>query len=341
MGTHVFGIDLGTSNIKIFSKSRNQILNEKNVIAIENKVNVFAIGDDAFEMAEKVPANIKVVFPVHYGVISDIQNMTKILIRLLKKLTKDNLKKSEFVVSVPSDITEVERRAISELLENSSLKPKRVAIIDKPIVDALGVGVEVTSARGAMVVNIGADTTEISILSLGGIVLSKLIKVGGNDLDESIVSAMKRERNLHIGNKTAENVKIKIGSAVKQPETSAMVCGRDLLNGLPVEKEISSELIYDAMSEKLHNIVDNIKVILERTPPELGADIIKNGIYITGGSAMLGGFDQFIASETGLKVNLSEKPDESVIRGLGEVIQHPSKLSLKNRQKKQPEKSDK
>ena len=193
MGTQAFGIDLGTCNIKIFNKSKNQILNEKNVIAIENKVNVFAIGDEAFEMVEKVPANIKIIFPVHYGVISDIQSMTKILIRLLKKMTKDNLKKSEFVVSVPSDITEVERRAISELLENSSLKPKKVMIIDKPIADALGVGVEVTSARGAMVVNIGADTTEISILSLGGIVLSKLIKVGGNDLDESIISAIKRE----------------------------------------------------------------------------------------------------------------------------------------------------
>lgn len=338
MGTHVFGIDLGTCNIKIFNKSKNQILNEKNVIAIENKVNVFAIGDEAFEMVEKVPDNIKIIFPVHYGVISDIQSMTKILIRLLKKMTKDTLKKSEFVVSVPTDITEVERRAISELLENSSLKPKKVTIIDKPIADALGVGVEVTSARGAMVVNIGADTTEISILSLGGIVLSKLIKVGGNDLDESIVSEIKRERNLHIGNKTAENVKIKIGSAVKQPETTAMVCGRDLLNGLPVEKEISSDLIYDAISEKLHHIVDNIKVILERTPPELGADIIRNGIYITGGSAMLGAFDQFIAKETGLKVNLSEKPDESVIRGLGEVIQNPAKISPKRKQKKQSEK---
>ena len=338
MGAHAFGIDLGTCNIKIFYKSKNQILNEKNVIAIENKVNVFAIGDEAFEMVEKVPDNIKIIFPVHYGVISDIQSMTKILMRLLKKMTKDSLKKSEFVVSVPTDITEVERRAISELLENSSLKPKKVTIIDKPIVDALGVGVDVTSARGAMVVNIGADTTEISILSLGGIVLSKLIKVGGNDLDESIISAIKRERNLHIGGKTAENVKIKIGSAVKQPETTAMVCGRDLLNGLPVEKEISSDLIYDAISEKLHHIVDNIKVILERTPPELGADIIRNGIYITGGSAMLGAFDQFIAKETGLKVNLSEKPDESVIRGLGEVIQNPAKISPKRKQKKQSEK---
>lgn len=331
MGNHVFGVDLGTSNIKIFCKGKNQILNEKNVIAIENKVNTFAIGDDAFEMAEKVPSNIKVVFPVHFGVISDIQNMTKILIHLLKKMTKESLKKSEFMVSVPTDITEVERRAISELLEHSSLKPKKVTVVDKPIVDAIGVGVDVCSSKGAMVVNIGADTTEISILSLGGIVLSKLIKVGGNDLDECIVSAIKRERNLHIGNKTAENVKMKIGSAMKQPETTAIVCGRDLLNGLPVEKEISSDLIYNAMSEKLHLIADNIKVILERTPPELGADIIKNGIYITGGSSKLGAIDQFIASETGLKVNISENPDESVVRGIGEALLHPEKLSPKRK----------
>lgn len=334
MGNHTFGIDLGTSNIKIFSKSKGQILNEKNVVAIENKKNVFAIGDEAFEMAEKVPANIKVIFPVHFGVISDIQNMTKILIHLLGKITKDNLKKSEFFVSVPTDITEVERRAISDLLEASTLKPKRVVVIDKPIADAVGVGVEVSSARGAMVVNIGADTTEISILSLGGIVLSKLIKVGGNDLDESIVSTIKRERNLHIGNKTAENVKIKIGNAVLQSEVTALVCGRDMLSGLPVEKEISSDLIYEAMSEKLHLIVDNIKVILERTPPELGADIIKNGIYITGGSSKLGYLDEFIAKETGLKVNTCDNPDESVVRGLGEAILHPEKFSPKRRNKK-------
>ncbi len=334
MGNHIFGIDLGTNNIKIFEKSKKDILNEKNVIAIENKVNVFAIGDEAFEMAEKVPANIKVVFPVHFGVISDIQNMTKILIHLLGKMTKDNLKKSEFMVSVSSDITEVERRAISDLLEASTLKPKKVTVIDKAIADAIGVGVDVCSAKGAMIVNIGADTTEISILSLGGIVLSKMIKVGGNDLDECIVSTIKRERNLHIGNKTAENVKIKIGNAVKQPEVTAMVCGRDMVNGLPVEKEISSDLVFEAISEKLHHIVDNIKVILERTPPELGADIIKNGIYITGGSSKLGFFDQFLANETGLKVNTCERPEESVVRGLGEAILHPEKLTPKRKSKK-------
>lgn len=326
MSNHVFGIDLGTSNIKIFSKSKNRILNEKNIIAIENKTNVFAIGDDAYEMSEKAPANIKVSCPVFYGVIADIQNMTKILIGLLGKMAKDSLKKSEFYVTVPTDITEVERRAIAELLERSVLKPKKVTVIDKPIADAIGVGVDVRSSKGVMVVNIGANTTEISILSLGGIVLSKLIKVGGNDFDEAIVSAIKRANNLYIGNKTAENVKIKIGNAVKQPEIKTMVCGRDMVNGLPVEREISSDLVYSALSEKLHHIVDNVKVILERTPPELGADIIKNGIYITGGSAKIGHLDTFITQETGLKVNMCENPDESVVRGLAEIILHPDKL---------------
>ncbi len=333
MLNQVFGIDLGTSNIKIFNKNKNRILNEKNIIAIENKVNVFAIGDDAYEMAEKAPANIQVISPVYYGVIADIQNMTKILLGLLKKMTKDNLKKSEFYVTVPTDITEVERRAISELLERSVLKPRKVVVIDKPIADAIGVGVDVRSSKGVMVVNIGANTTEISILSLGGIVLSKLIKIGGNDLDEAIVSNIKRANNLYIGNKTAENVKIKIGNAVKQPEVKAMVCGRDMVNGLPVEREISSDLVYTALSEKLHNIVDNIKVILERTPPELGADIIKNGIYVTGGSANLGHLDEFIHNETGLKVNTCENPDESVARGLAEVILHPEKLVVASKKK--------
>ena len=182
------------------------------------------------------------------------------------------------------------------------------------------------SAKGVMVINIGANTTEISILSLGGIVLSRLIKIGGNDLDEAIVSNIKRANNLYIGNKTAENVKIKIGNAIKQPEVKTVVYGRDLVNGLPVEREISSDLIFESISEKLHNIVDNIKVILERTPPELGADIIKNGIYITGGSAKIGHLDAFIHQETGLKVNMCENPDESVVRGLSEIILHPDKL---------------
>ncbi|PXV95527.1 rod shape-determining protein MreB [Lachnotalea glycerini] len=320
MASNIFGIDLGTSNIKIYNEDEDTILNEKNIIAILNKNVFFAVGDEAFEMYEKAPANIKVTYPMSNGVIADIKNMQLILKKMLEKAAKSNLKNGDYYIAVPTDITEVEKRAFYDLVENANVKAKRVYITEKAIVDALGLGIDVTSSQGIMIVNIGADTTEISIVSLGGIVVSRLIKIGGNKFDEAIINYIKRNFNFIIGDKTAEVIKKELANALAPDESSAGVYGRDIVTGLPSELAISSKVIYESISEPLHSIVDAVKVILERTPPELGADIIRAGIYLTGGSSNIQGLDKMFHKETGLKVNICDKPAESVARGFSKMI---------------------
>lgn len=320
MSNKVFGIDLGTSNIKVFDGKNNLFINEKNMIAISNKKDISAIGDNAYEMFEKTPKNMKTIFPLTNGVIADIANMQLLLHRMIAKISEGSHTHADYYMAVPTDITDVERRAFLELVYSSKLKAKKVYIVEKPIADALGVGLDVTHAKGIMIVNIGAATTEISILSLGGIVLSKLLKIGGNKFDHSIQSVIKRSLNLEIGDKTSESIKTRLAFALKDEEKSSTVYGREIVSGLPREVAISSGLIYDAMEENLYTIIDAIKVILERTPPELAADIIDSGIYITGGSSNIRAIDKLIHLETGLKINICDEPSESVIRGLSRII---------------------
>lgn len=324
MGT-VYGVDIGTSNFKMCCKDKEQILNEKNIIAIANKKDLLAFGDEAYEMYEKAPENIHVSFPVKYGVIADIENMQTLLTQFYYKLNGDkkNAGNTDFYIAVPTDVTEVEKRAFYELVADSKVKAKNIFIVDKPVADAIGAGLDVTKSRGIMIVNIGAETTEISVLSLGGIVISKSVKIGGNKLDDCIISHIRKVYNLVIGSKTAEGLKKQIGSAIKCDETFAPGFGRNVLSGLPVSVDISSDVIYQAIIDPLHSIMDSIKVILERTPPELAADIIKNGIYVSGGTSNINNLETFINGETNLKVNVVENPSESVVRGLMGVVTNP------------------
>lgn len=330
MAQNIYGVDIGTSNFKMFAKEKSRILNEKNIIAIANKKNIFAVGDSAYEMYEKAPDNIQVSYPVKYGVIADIENM-QTLFSSFFSMINDNKKvngPTEFYIAVPTDITEVEKRAFYELIVDSKIKARNVYIVDKPVADAIGAGIDVTAARGIMVVNIGADTTEISVLSLGGIVISKSVKIGGNRLDDSIISTVKRVYNLVIGTKTAENLKKQLGSAVKVEETFCKGFGRNVVSGLPVSVDISSDVVYSAIVDPLHSIMDSIKMILERTPPELAADIINMGIYVTGGTSNINNLERFIKEETNLNVNIVENPSESVVRGLMGVVTTPSFKSV-------------
>ena len=324
MGT-VYGVDIGTSNFKMCCKDKEQILNEKNIIAIANKKDLLAFGDEAYEMYEKAPENIQVSFPVKYGVIADIENMETLLLQFYNKLNGDkkNAGNTDFYIAVPTDVTEVEKRAFYELVADSKVKAKNIFIVDKPVADAIGAGLDVTKSRGIMIVNIGAETTEISVLSLGGIVISKSVKIGGNKLDDCIISHIRKVYNLVIGSKTAEGLKKQIGSAVKCDETFAPGFGRNVLSGLPVSVDISSDVIYQAIIDPLHSIMDSIKVILERTPPELAADIIKDGVYFTGGTSQINNLEKFIKDETNLNVNIVEHPAESVVRGLMGVVSNP------------------
>lgn len=321
----IYGVDIGTSNFKMCCKDKDFILNEKNIIAIANKRELLAFGDEAYEMYEKAPENIEVSYPVKFGVIADIENMQTLLVNFFNKINSDKKVAGnvDFYIAVPTDVTEVEKRAFYELVADSKIKAKNIYIVDKPVADAIGVGLDVTKSRGIMMVNIGAETTEISVLSLGGIVISKSVKIGGNKLDDSIITNVRKVYNLVIGSKTAEGLKKELGSAVQTEEQFAAGFGRNVLSGLPVSIQISSDVIYNAIIDPLHSVMDSIKVILERTPPELAADIIKNGIYVTGGTSKISNLADFINHETNLKVNIVEEPSESVVRGLMGVVTNP------------------
>ena len=321
MAQHLYGIDLGTSNFKIFGLTNKKIINEKNVIAKKNKDEVFDYGDPAFDMFEKAPSNINIIFPVRYGVIADIRNMDVLFECFFRKLNGKGISGSgDFCVAVPTDITEVEKRAFYDMIAESRIRAKHINVVEKPIADAVGVGIDVESPKGNLVVNIGSDTTEISVISLGGIVLSKLIKTGGSKLDDAICSIVRKKYNLIIGKRTAEAVKIHLADATNSSNNTYVAHGRNIVTGLPSSKEISSELVYEAITEILHSIIDSIKVILERTPPELSADIISTGVYLTGGSSQIKNLDSLIRQETGLMVNLDDNPEETVIRGIAEIL---------------------
>lgn len=330
MARHLYGIDLGTSNFKIYGQSQKNLLNEKNVIAIKDKKEVFDFGDLAFEMYEKAPENIEVTFPVKFGVIADIHNMDTLFECFFRKLNSKHSVSGggDFCIAVPTDITEVEKRAFYDMIAESGVKAKTITVVEKPIADAVGLGIDVNGAKGNMIVNIGADTTEISVVSLGGIVLSKLIKTGGTKLDDTICNIVRKKYNLIIGHRTAEQIKINLADALNESDETYKAFGRNIVTGLPACKEIHSSLVYDAIQESIHSIIDAIKVILERTPPELAADIIDTGIYLTGGSTRITNLAELVGMETGLKVNMSEAPEETVIEGISRIITEDSLSEL-------------
>jgi len=319
MLNNVFGIDLGTNNIKIYNRADDTILVEKNMIAIENKNNVFAYGDSAFDMYEKAPSNIHISYPLSNGVIADIHNMEKIVRFFLNDLTGNSIKSADYYIAVPTDVTEVEKRAFYDLVRDANVKAKKIMVVEKAVADGLGLDIDVKNSQGVLIVNVGFDTTEISILSLGGIVLSRLIKVGGQKFDDAIRAAVRKQYNLIIGGKTAENVKISLADLEKE-NRGAVVYGRDIVTGLPVERELPTAMIDESLIEHFYTIIDNIKVILERTPPELAADIYRHGIYLTGGASQVSHLAELIQKGTGLKVNVSENPITSVALGLSRII---------------------
>ncbi|MCR5117934.1 MAG: rod shape-determining protein [Lachnospiraceae bacterium] len=327
MNTHSFGIDLGTSNIKIYNRLDDKIFVEKNMIAIMNKKQVFAYGDSAFEMYEKAPGNIKISYPLSNGVIADIQNM-KILIKyFMNGLMKSNVKPGDFFIAVPTDITEVEKRAFYDLIKESEVKARRIMVVEKALANGLGMDIDVKNAQGVLIVDVGYNTTDISIVSLGGIVISKMIKCGGLTFDETIKNVIRNELCLYIGGKSAENVKMMLRD-IETQHADAVVYGRDIVTGLPVERIIPTKSIDIALLDNFHTIVDNIKIVLERTPPELSADIYRNGIYLTGGGSLVNNLSKTIEKETGLKVNHAEDPLLSVAEGLSRVINNENFASV-------------
>lgn len=327
MAVLAYGLDLGTNNIKIYSRADDSIMIEKNMIAIENKRTLFAYGDSAFEMYEKAPPNIVISYPLCNGVIADIKNMETLVRYFINDLAKGNVKPADFYVAVPTDITEVEKRAFYDLVKDANVKARKIMVIEKAIADGLGLDIDVKNSQGVLVVNVGYDTTEVSILSLGGIVLSHLISVGGAKFDEAIKNAVRREFSLLIGSKTAESIKIALRT-LEEEGRGALVYGRDIVTGLPVEREIPTRLVDECLLEHFRTIIDTIKVILERTPPELAADIYRNGLFLTGGASQVNRLGELISRQTGLNVNIAGEPIASVAIGLSRIIKDDNYKSV-------------
>ena len=323
MASCAYGIDLGTNNIKIYSKGSDEIFTAKNIIAIERKDILFAYGDPAFDMYEKAPEFIQISYPLNNGVIADINNMQTLVRCFISDLSDGNIKPADYYIAVPHDVTEVEKKAFHDLIKNANIKARSIMVVKKAVADGLGMDIDVKNSQGVLVVDIGFHTTEISILSLGGIVLSKMIKIGGQKFDDAIRNAVRNEFNLLIGQKTAEKVKMSMKDLEKENK-NAVVYGRDIVTGLPVEREIPTSLVMKALLEHINTIIEQVKVILEKTPPELAADIFRRGIYLTGGSSQLSHLDELMANGTGLKVNLAEDPICSVANGLSRVINDPN-----------------
>ena len=327
MANNAFGIDLGTNNIKVYSRGDDSIMVEKNMIAIENKKVLFAYGNSAFEMYEKAPGNIHISYPLTNGVIADIKNMETLVRYFVTDLQKGNCRPADFYIAVPTDVTDVEKRAFYDLIKYANVKAKKIMVVEKAVADGLGLDIDVKNSQGVLVVNVGFETTEISILSLGGIVLSRLIKTGGLKFDEAIRTAVRKEFSLVIGGRTSESVKISL-KELEQEGKGAIVYGRDIVTGLPIEREIPTKLVVECLEEHFASIIDNVKVILERTPPELAADIYRHGIYLTGGASQISHLAERLAAGTGLRVNVSENPVTSVVLGLAKIIKDDNYKSV-------------
>jgi len=317
------GIDLGTANTVVYVKGKGIVLNEPSVVAIEKETNrILAVGSEAKRMLGRTPGSIVAVRPLKDGVIADFEiteNMIKYFIR--KVHNRKTLISPLVVIGVPSGITEVEKRAVVDSATRAGARD--VFLVEEPMAGAIGVGLPVHEPAGNMILDIGGGTTEVAIISLAGIVFSKSVRVGGDEMDEAIIVYMKRSYNLMIGERTAEQIKIEVGAAVPLDEPLTMeVKGRDLVAGLPKTLTVNSEEIREALAEPVSTIVETVRVSLERCPPELSADLVDRGIVMVGGGSLLRGLDKLLSKETGLPVHVAEDPLSAVALGTGKVLEN-------------------
>jgi rod shape-determining protein MreB and related proteins len=315
------GIDLGTANTLVYVKDHGIVLREPSVVAVKEISNeVVAVGDDAKRMLGRTPGGIRAIRPLKDGVIADFRVTEAMLKHFIKKVnTRRSMVRPRVVIAVPSGITEVEKRAVKESAEAAGAR--EVHLMEEPMAAAIGVGLPVQEAAGNMIVDIGGGTTEVAIISLSGIVYARSVRVAGDELDEAIINYMKRAYNLMIGERTAEEIKLRIGSAFPLgKETTMEVKGRDMVAGLPKTITITSQEVREAMLEPLNTIIDAVRTTLERCPPELSADLVDRGIMLAGGGALLRGLDKLLQEETALPVHVAEDPLSAVAEGTGRVL---------------------
>ncbi|MBO4893433.1 MAG: rod shape-determining protein [Clostridia bacterium] len=318
--TQDIGIDLGTANTLVYVKGRGIVTREPSVVAVDRKMNppkVVAVGTEAKEMIGRTPGSITAVRPLKNGVIADFDITADMIKEFIKRVSvKSPFTRTRILICIPSGVTEVERKAVYDAAKSAGAK--FVSLIEEPMAAAIGAGLPVTEAAGSMVVDIGGGTSEVAVISLGDVVTAKSVRVAGDSFDEAIVNYIKKKYNMLIGERTAEDVKIKIGSAYPYDgEGTLNVKGRDLSNGLPKNVDITSEEIREALADPVALIVEAVKQTLEKTPPELSADIIDHGITLTGGGAMLRGLDRLISVETKTPVMVAPDPLDCVVRGTG------------------------
>jgi rod shape-determining protein MreB len=316
------GIDLGTASVLVYIKGKGVVLREPSVVAFDRDTNkIMAIGEEARLMLGRTPGNIVAVRPLKQGVISDYTVTEKMLKYFIQKSAgKQRFRKPRISVCVPSGVTEVEKKAVEDATYQAGAR--EVAIIEEPIAAAIGAGIDISRPCGNMIVDVGGGTTDVAVISLGGTVVSTSIKIAGDDFDEAIIRYMRKKHNLLIGERTAEEIKIKIGSAYPRPEVITMdVRGRNLVTGLPKTITVSSNETEDALKETTSQIIEAVHSVLERTPPELAADIADRGIVLTGGGCLLYGLEQLIEEKTGINTMTAEEPMSCVAVGTGKFVE--------------------
>ncbi|MBQ8568601.1 MAG: rod shape-determining protein [Oscillospiraceae bacterium] len=327
MFTRDIGIDLGTANTLVYMRGKGIIIREPSVVAVDTRTETAKyVGQEAKDVIGRTPGSIVAVRPLKDGVIADFDLTTTMLQEFIDKALKGAFfTRANVIICIPSGVTAVERRAVREATENAGAK--KVSIIEEPMAAAIGAGLPVSEPTGSMIVDIGGGTSEVAVISLGGIVTSRSVRVAGDAFDQAIINYVKKKYNLLIGERTAENVKIAIGSAFLSEQKSSMeIKGRNLMNGLPQNIKVSSEEIREALEEPLSHVVEAIKITLEKTPPELAADIIDQGITLAGGGALIRGLDRLISRETGMPVYIAENPLDCVADGTGKVLEENEKL---------------
>jgi len=321
MFSNDMGLDLGTANTLVYVKGQGIVLCEPSVVAIQKGTSkVLAVGEEAKRMLGRTPGNIVAVRPMRDGVIADFEITESMVRYFIKKIhNRKVFVRPRIVIGIPSGITEVEKRAVRDSAERAGAR--EVYMVDEPMAAAIGVGLPIVEPAGNMIIDIGGGTTEMAVISLAGIVFAKSIRIGGDEMDQAIIEYLKKTYNLMIGERTAEDIKIKIGSAYPLDDELKMeVKGRDLVAGLPKMITVTSEEIREALSEPIHEIVETARVTLERTPPELSADLIERGVMLAGGGALLRGLDRLLADETGLPVHIADDPLTAVALGTGNVL---------------------
>ncbi|MDO5369875.1 rod shape-determining protein [Paracoccus sp. (in: a-proteobacteria)] len=324
-------IDLGTANTLIYVKGKGVILSEPSVVAYhvkDGKKQVLAVGEDAKLMLGRTPGSIEAIRPMREGVIADFDSAEEMIKHFMKKaIRRSAISKPKVIVCVPHGATPVEKRAIRQSVLSAGAR--RAGLIAEPIAAAIGAGMPITEPTGSMVVDIGGGTTEVAVLSLGDIVYARSVRVGGDRMDEAIINYLRRHHNLLIGESTAERIKTSIGTA-RMPDDgrgdTLMVRGRDLLNGVPKEVELTQAMIAEALAEPVQQICDAVMIALEATPPDLGADIVDRGVMLTGGGAMLGEMDLALREQTGLMVGLADQPMNCVALGTGKALEYEKQL---------------